>query len=820
MKYYACCTDNRRSAVEASANLNGIDFVEVVDHDATAPADRQRILRVHFLKPVPAGLTRQNVVILGGDRIRGVALDQDPHTTDPQVVELHLNGYGDYSTYTLRFVQAGTQDVPLSGLDPQMWETPFWFKVECPSPFDCQSDCTCTPQIEPAPHIDYLAKDYATFRQLMLDRMSAIMPSWTERRAADFGVATVEVLAYVADRLSYQQDAIATEAYLKTARRRISVRRHARLVDYFMHDGCNARTWVHFDVTADQLIKQGTQIVTRLPGQSITIDPDPDLMSKGQVFELLADQQLRVAHNSFSFYTWGEDNCCLPKGATQATLAGNFPNLVARDANTVGDVLIFMEIAGPETGAAGDADPAKRHAVRLTKVVATDSVGQPLVDPLNNTKITQITWDSADALPFPLCISATPLEGSSSTTPIEISIALGNNIPADHGSGQAPLDLGTVQKGVGRAPEGNRCNPPPATSLPARFSPLIYPVAPITQAASYDSTLPASQALAQSIDVVPQIQLLGTLNSRSDTWIAGRDLLNSNPSDLHFVVEMESDGSAQLRFGDDEHGKRPEVDTSFSGRMRLGNGIAGNIGADTLYHIVGPFPVSKITNPLPASGGLEPETMEQVRRNAPQAFRTQNRAVTEKDYEACALLYPGVQRAAATIRFTGSWFTVYLTVDREGGLGVDQAFHDALLAYMDQFRMAGYDLEIDGPRFVSLDIQMTVCVKPDYFRAYVEQALLELFSSRTLPSGKRGVFHPDNFTFGQPVYLSKLYAAAQSVEGVRRVTFTRFQRLGSLESSALDSGKLPIGRLEIARLDANADFPDRGKFELIPEGGK
>ena len=42
-----------------------------------------------------------------------------------------------------------------------------------------------------------------------------------------------------------------TEAYLDTARRRISVRRHVRLVDYPMHEGCNARAWVHASGVAE-----------------------------------------------------------------------------------------------------------------------------------------------------------------------------------------------------------------------------------------------------------------------------------------------------------------------------------------------------------------------------------------------------------------------------------------------------------------------------------------------------------------------------------------------------------------------------------------
>ena len=64
----------------------------------------------------------------------------------------------------------------------------------------------------------------------MLDRISTLMPDWEESSPADLGVALVELMACVGDRLSYRQDAVATEAYLETARRRVSVRRHARLV--------------------------------------------------------------------------------------------------------------------------------------------------------------------------------------------------------------------------------------------------------------------------------------------------------------------------------------------------------------------------------------------------------------------------------------------------------------------------------------------------------------------------------------------------------------------------------------------------------------
>ncbi len=77
------------------------------------------------------------------------------------------------------------------------------------------------------------------------------MPDWRERHVPDVGIMLVELLAYAGDQLSYYQDAVAAEAYLDTARQRISVRRHSRLVDYLMHEGCNARAWVTIGSTVD-----------------------------------------------------------------------------------------------------------------------------------------------------------------------------------------------------------------------------------------------------------------------------------------------------------------------------------------------------------------------------------------------------------------------------------------------------------------------------------------------------------------------------------------------------------------------------------------
>ena len=115
---------------------------------------------------------------------------------------------------------------------------------------------------------------------------------------------------------------------------------------------------------------------------------------------------------------------------------------------------------------------------------------------------------------------------------------------------------------------------------------------------------------------------------------------------------------------------------------------------------------------------------------------------------------------------------------------------------------------------------MFVCCKPEYLRSEVRQELLDVLSDRDLPDGGRGVFHPDNFTFGQPVYLSPIYAAAQCVQGVASVSINVFQRLHAPDPAALEAGVLPLGRLEIARLDNDPNFAERGVLRIAMGGGR
>lgn len=859
-----CCDSLRKSAVEHSSAWNGIDFLQVLDDPAAPLADRQTTLLVHFIRDIaPLTLGLANLRIDGGERLRHIQLvsvEQAPAlippgappgslpTPQPRVLRVKVAAPGDFSDYTLRLVKPDT-DQPPAGIDRQLAAIRFNFKAACRGDFDCAGAAPCQPEAAPPPQLNYLARDYASFRQLMLDRLALTVPGWAERNEADLGLVLVDLLAYVADRLAYEQDAVATEAYLGTARLRSSVRRHARLVDYPMHDGCNARSFVQLraaagvaGVTVHARVLQGgryrpTQLLTRCPELparlSIGSPAHQAALARGpQVFELMHDIALFAAHNDMPFYTWGARECCLPRGATRASLRGHFPGLEK------GDVLILAEARNPDDGSTANANPARRHAVRLVAapLLTSDPLGgrfKPAPDD-SAVPVTEIEWHPRDALPFALTLSSR--RGTAYFD--ALALAHGNIVLADHGlstfaalpPAPAANPVLTPVPATGRLPCSDAAQAAPHPPR-ARFRPRLATAGqPITQANRLaGGQLPAAarDALDQDLrQAIAQVELVadGTL------WQARRDLLASAAQDAAFVVEVEADGSAWLRFGDGEFGRHPAAGTLFDVQLRLGNGSAGNLGAgirpteSLLFHLasVEAPPVDAVWNPLPARGGVEPESIESVRQRAPSAIAGDiQRAVTPADYALLAQREDAsLQRAAASLRWTGSWRTVFLTADRYGGADVSQDFEDALIARLEPYRLAGQDLEVDAPRYVPLELALKVCVKPDHQRSHIEAALRARLGSRLQPDGRRGVFHPDNFSFGQTVYLSPVQAAALGVEGVDSIVVERFRRQGQPATDGTAAGRLLFGHNEIPRLDDDRNYPDRGALSLSLTGGK
>lgn len=871
-----CAIDRRRALVHASSQLCGLDEVEVLADGVT--------LQARLFGHVPEGLTERNVHVEGGDRIRGIRVLSATLVADEagdMCLHVVVDRRGDFSTYCLCLVESEDVTTPC-GYDPlppeplvrrvPKWVDPryacveFGFRIDCPSQLDCRPQ-PCPPDPRPAPPlIDYLARDFPSFRALLLDRLATTMPQWRERHVPDLGLTLVELLAYKADQLSYQLDAVATEAYLATARRRISVRRHARLVDYRLHEGCNARAWITLESNSDippldladlvfacppadtavaasgamdwstlqQIVGATLYEPIALAGTFVDV-PDTDARD-GSLRRTKSVIQVRAAHSTIHFYTWRFESCCLPQGSTRATLLDQLHAGTADGKRVLqlieGNFLILEEIRGAATGFRADADRSKRHVVKLVRV-------EPTTDPLDGTLLLEVEWDRRDALPFALCLSARTAPPACEL--IEVGVVRGNVLLVDHGARIDEDNDGWVVE-VEQESGCCECDGTVAdmVSLPAALRFALARTQVTHAALPLPAGLPASHVCTQdSRRALPQIQLdLATpdLSDRNHmhwretyAWRPVGDLLSSGGDDPAFVAEIDDDGIAQIRFGDGNAGMQPQAGWRFRARYRVGNGLRGNVGAESIIWVArrsGPITGVGLSprNPLAACGGTDAEPVADAKLFAPHAYsRVLERAVRAEDYAQIAMADTRIEGANASLAWTGAWYEATVALDAYAAAESDTDLADSTLERLLGVRRIGHDVRIVPARRVPLSIALDLCVAPGYTRADVVRVVLDALSNRALANGDLGLFHADRLVFGEDVSASRIVAAVQRVTGVSHVELTAFARGdadGDLAHKSLADGLVAIAADEIAQLDNDPDFPEHGVVKLTPRGGR
>jgi hypothetical protein len=324
---------------------------------------------------------------------------------------------------------------------------------------------------------------------------------------------------------------------------------------------------------------------------------------------------------------------------------------------------------------------------------------------------------------------------------------------------------------------------------------------------------------------VPYMTLSGAVGGGPATqWTAAPDLLASGADDPQFVMEVDTDGTAYLRFGDGTNGLLPESGTTFTASYRVGNGSAGNVGANSLVNfaagVLADSTILNCTNPLPGTGGIDPETNAQIVRRAPQAFLIQERAITMPDYVNVVEQNPQIEDAAATLRWTGSWYTVFIAAEPINNAPLSKQLRCNLTQTVNQYRLAGQDILLEPPQYVPLVIELTICVSPDYFQRDVQQQLMQALGSGTLPTGEPALFSPDNFELGETVYLGPIYSAARAVPGVDRVTATVFEPQSENTTVYLQQGYIPMGSFQVAQMMNDPSLPANGRLSLTMQGGK
>jgi hypothetical protein len=811
------CDDERRSGVlrDPAHPLNGIDFVEFRREPG------KLVLEVTFLKSAPA-VTAANCRVTGGIRIVDLRVTAVETVADPLMLRVLVDREGDFSPYVL--------EIDHPSLDLERNQAVFSFKAACPSEFDCRISPDCPPPTREEPALDYLAKDYQSFRRLMVDLIAERNPNWTERLPADLGMTLVELMAYTGDYLSYYQDAgPGTEGYLDTCLHRVSAARHAKLIDHAMGQGRNATTFVHLEggAGANGIVPAATKVTSRVavpligdiapPGPIIPaladFDGDPALANT-LVFETQADMRVLEIHNALRIHTWADRLCCLSKDAKEIFLYRDNADTAVRPDLRAGEYVLLEEVLSPTTGLAADADRNHRQVLAIGSVENTEDAAftsalaggalTPRTNPADPAlPLLRVVFAKGEALNFAPCISAETVDHLI----IEpVTVARGNIAFVDHGRSIArdtqdqSLDLPDM--GAGRWP------------IPE----LALPDVPVTRnpepAITLDIAFPGEPA---------------------EKWTPVPNLLDSQPFHQHFVVETGNDGFSTLRFGDDQYGRRPFDADRVVARYRIGNGQGGNAGSGTLVHLVDPGavvipPIARIWQPLPASGGTEPETIEHVRQIAPEAFRAiQFRAVTERDWEEMALRHADVAAAKASFRWTGSWHTVFVAIHPAdpanlrrlpgGGTELQPAFASLIKTHLTRFKLAGYDLNIRAAIYVPLEIDIRICVGEGHFRGDVLAEVERALSNRRFADGTTGFFFPLRFGFGSAVYLSQLYAAVSAVEGVNSAEITKFKRYWDPPRGEIEKGSIAMTPFEIPRLDNDPNFPENGVLRVTAVGG-
>ncbi len=215
----------------------------------------------------------------------------------------------------------------------------------------CEASVAPTPKtIDNRPGLSaiaYRVGDYASFRQAMLQAISLTeievngqtlrpLTGWTTRADDDYGIALLDMWAYVGDVLTFYQERIANEAFLRTALFRASVQRLAALLGYEPASGVAASAYLAFTMEEGKSVEIS-------PGLRVQSVPGQD--EKPQKFETVESLTATSRLNQFRVYPQPQADWPLTAGRFQATTLGDVSHLAA------GDRLVIFE-PGTHSGSA------------------------------------------------------------------------------------------------------------------------------------------------------------------------------------------------------------------------------------------------------------------------------------------------------------------------------------------------------------------------------------------------------------------------------------------------------------------------------------
>lgn len=273
---------------------------------------------------------------------------------------------------------------------------------------------------------------------------------------------------------------------------------------------------------------------------------------------------------------------------------------------------------------------------------------------------------------------------------------------------------------------------------------------PPTVAATFENSTPHTETFPSSgvgnqeivLGETPFLDDKETISAANGSYSKVSNFLDSTPTDRDYMVIVDQNDRATIRFGNGVNGELPTGDITVS--YRTGGGSSGNVEAGAIRKLVGNFtdvlgnPVrATITNSLAATGGGPRETIEQIRAEAPASLRVLNRTVSREDYEINARRVAGVQRALMLTsnedsRVAENAGNLYI-VPTGGGTASQSLLDDVETMVTETYpNTLTFDVSVVAAPYLIVNIQATVFFSPGNtpatVKAAIEDSLAEYFA--------------------------------------------------------------------------------------------
>lgn len=289
-------------------------------------------------------------------------------------------------------------------------------------------------------------------------------------------------------------------------------------------------------------------------------------------------------------------------------------------------------------------------------------------------------------------------------------------------------------------------------------------------------------------------------------WHGANRFTQLGPNDRGYVLRTDAEGKTSVLFGDGVHGARlPTGPENVRATYRVGMGKAGNVAADKITNLLSrPLGVKEVTNPMPAVGGVDRETTDQARRNAPIGVLALERLVSVPDYADFARSYAGIEKAYSTRISDGYVQRLHLTIAGRDGeeLAESSDLNRNFVLALRKFGDPAMPLTVAARRLSLIVIVARVRVLPDYEFEPVVQRVRERMLQQ---------FGFEYREFGQDVLLSEVIATIQHVRGVAGVVVDRF---GLLHEKRPDGTLTPLGEIVKQLQEIAAGKPNQNSLGL------